>query len=62
MREPKTEQLLLVEDSDDHAELAEFYISDYNKKIRVNRLHDGAEAMTYLERIEASFPGLYCWI
>ncbi len=26
MREPKTEQLLLVEDSDDHAELAEFYI------------------------------------
>jgi CheY-like chemotaxis protein len=54
MREPRTEQLLLVEDSDDHAELAEFYITDYNEKIRVDRLHDGAEAMTYLEQVEAS--------
>lgn len=54
MRKPGTEQLLLVEDSDDHAELAEFYITDYNEQIRVNRLHDGAEAMTYLEQMEAA--------
>ena len=48
------ELLLLVEDRDDHAELAEFYINDYSEKIHVNRLHDGAEAMAYLENLEAS--------
>ncbi|MCI5145308.1 MAG: response regulator [Candidatus Electrothrix sp. AR3] len=49
---PKKELLLLVEDSDDHAELAEFYINDYDSNIYVDRLHDGAEAMSYLESVE----------
>lgn len=52
MSEKGTEQLLLVEDNDDHAELAEFYITDYSDRIRVERLHDGAEAMRYLEQME----------
>ncbi|MCI5223464.1 MAG: response regulator [Candidatus Electrothrix sp. AR4] len=51
----KKELLLLVEDSDDHAELAEFYINDYNKDIHVSRIPDGAEAMACLDRIET--PG-----
>ena len=54
MSRKKSEQLLLVEDSDDHAELAEFYISDYSDRIQVDRLHDGAEAMSYLEQMEGS--------
>ena len=54
MSMPKKELVLLVEDSDDHAELAEFYINDYNTDISVNRLHDGAQAMSYLERIEGA--------
>ena len=53
MSHTETERVLLVEDSDDHAELAEFYITDYSDRIRIERLHDGAEAMTYLERMEA---------
>ena len=62
MNEPRIEQLLLVEDSDDHAELAEFYITDYSDKIRVDRLHDGAEAMIYLERMEASLEQTLPWL
>jgi len=62
MNEPRTEQLLLVEDSDDHAELAEFYIADYSDRIRVDRLHDGAEAMSYLERVEASPEQSLPWL
>ncbi|MCI5131537.1 MAG: response regulator [Candidatus Electrothrix sp. EH2] len=54
MSETGTDQLLLVEDSDDHAELAEFYITDYSDRIRIDRLRDGAEAMSYLEKVEAS--------
>ncbi|MCI5219664.1 MAG: response regulator, partial [Candidatus Electrothrix sp. LOE2] len=55
-------ELLLVEDSDDHAELAEFYITDYSERMRVNRLHDGAEAMTYLEQAEASPQQRLPWL
>ena len=62
MSESRTEQLLLVEDSDDHAELAEFYITDYSDRIRVNRLRDGAEAMIYLERVEASLEQALPWL
>lgn len=47
-------KLLLVEDSDDHAELTEFYIKDYRPEISVSRLRDGAEAMAYIERTEAA--------
>ncbi|MCW5204069.1 MAG: response regulator [Candidatus Electrothrix communis] len=62
MSEPRTEQLLLVEDSDDHAELAEFYITDYSDRIRVDRLRDGAAAMTYLEQVEASPQQRLPWL
>ncbi len=62
MSVPRTEQLLLVEDSDDHAELAEFYIADYSDRIRVDRLHDGAEAMSYLEQVEASPEQSLPWL
>ena len=54
MSESKREQLLLVEDSDDHAELAEFYITDYSNNIQIERLRDGEEAMAYLDRVESS--------
>ncbi|MCI5160416.1 MAG: response regulator [Candidatus Electrothrix sp. AUS1_2] len=62
MSEPKTEQLLLVEDSDDHAELAEFYINEYSGRFRIDRLHDGAEAMAYLERLEVSPEQRLPWL
>lgn len=62
MSEPRIEQLLLVEDSDDHAELTEFHITDYSKRIRVDRLHDGAAAMTYLEQVEASPQQRLPWL
>jgi CheY-like chemotaxis protein len=62
MSETRTEQLLLVEDSDDHAELTEFHITDYRESIRVDRLHDGAEAMTYLEQVEASPQQCLPWL
>ncbi|MCI5167327.1 MAG: DNA-binding response regulator, partial [Candidatus Electrothrix sp. GM3_4] len=62
MSETRTEQLLLVEDSDDHAELTEFHIIDYSESIRVDRLHDGAEAMTYLKQIEASPQQRLPWL
>lgn len=51
-------KLLLVEDSDDHAELTEFYVKDYRPKIQVNRLRDGAEAMAFIEQAEASNQAL----
>lgn len=54
-------KLLLIEDNDDHAELAEFYIRDCGPQFQVSRLRDGAEAMTYIEqagRAEQSLPWL----
>ena len=54
-------KLLLVEDSDDHAELTEFYINDCRPALRVRRLRDGAEAMEYIEqaeRLEQRLPWL----
>lgn len=45
-------KLLLIEDSDDHAELTEFYIKDYCSAVEVARLRDGAEAMVYIEQTE----------
>ncbi|WP_417916804.1 response regulator [Candidatus Electronema sp. JC] len=50
----EAKKLLLVEDSDDHAELTEFYIKDCRPEIAVRRLRDGAEAMAYIERTEAA--------
>ncbi|MCW5206043.1 response regulator [Desulfobulbus sp. F5] len=50
--------LLLVEDSDDHAELTEFYIKDCCPQIEVSRLRDGAEAMAYIERTETAEQAL----
>ncbi|MCI5122272.1 MAG: response regulator, partial [Candidatus Electrothrix sp. AUS4] len=53
MSEATTELLLLIiEDSDDHTELAEFYISDYSDRFQIKRLCDGAEALAYFEKIE----------
>ncbi len=46
--------LLLIEDSDEHAELALFYISEYREDIRVIRLADGGAAMNYIESIRNS--------
>ncbi len=47
-------KLLLIEDNDDHAELAEFYIKDCGPQFQVSRLRDGAEAMAYIERAECA--------
>ena len=48
MKKPLNEVVLLIEDNDDHAELAEFYIKNYDDAITVRRLPDGAAAMDYL--------------
>ena len=48
MKKPLNEVVLLIEDNDDHAELAEFYIKNYDDAITVRRLSDGAAAMDYL--------------
>lgn len=53
--------MLLVEDNDDHAELTEFYIRNYDESIVIHRICDGAEAMAYLLDIEnehRDFPWL----
>ena len=49
----QTGNLLLVEDNNEHSELAEFYINEYSENIQVDRVCDGAEAMAYLDKIEA---------
>lgn len=43
--------LLLIEDSYEHAELARFYISEYRKDIDIIHLPDGGSAMQYLAAI-----------
>lgn len=56
-----SDYILLIEDDDDHAELAEFYITDSFSEIEVTRLRDGEEAMNCvaeLETGERSLPWL----
>ena len=53
MNQPVSELLLLVEDNDDHAELAEFYINNHDASIIIRRLRDGAEALDYLRAVES---------
>ncbi|MCG8038746.1 MAG: response regulator [Candidatus Thiodiazotropha taylori] len=43
--------ILLIEDDGDHAELAEFYIKEYDANIDVVRISDGAEALQYIGQI-----------
>ena len=45
-------ELLLIDDNDDHAELAEYYIREYVEDIIVRRLHDGKEAIEFINDIE----------
>lgn len=49
----KTEHrgLLLIEDSDEHAELTSFYISEHRPDITVTRVADGGAAMAYLDSV-----------
>jgi hypothetical protein len=54
MKKPLNEVVLLIEDNDDHAELAEFYIKNYDDAITVLRLPDGAAAMDYLADVKQS--------
>ncbi|XCN73302.1 MAG: response regulator [Candidatus Electrothrix aestuarii] len=54
--------LLIIEDSDDHTELAEFYISDYSERFRIERLCDGAEALAYFEKLENSSELSLPWL
>jgi len=58
----EAKNLLLVEDSDDHAELTEFYIKDCCPEIEVSRLRDGAEAMAYIEKSEVSGQVALPWL
>lgn len=51
-------KLLLIEDSDEHAELAEFYIKDCGQHFVVSRMRDGAEAMAYIEQAECAEQSL----
>lgn len=43
--------LLLIEDSDEHAELTSFYISEHRPDINVIRIADGGAAMAYFESV-----------
>lgn len=52
MNKPANELLLLVEDNDDHAELAEFYLKNHDESIVVHRMRDGAEALEYLSAVD----------
>ena len=45
-------ELLLIDDNDDHAELAEYCIREYVEDIIVRRLHDGKEAIEFINDIE----------
>lgn len=51
MSEAIKKNLILVEDNDDHAELAEFYINEYEPSIQVERLFDGKQALDYFDSI-----------
>lgn len=46
--------ILLIEDSDEHAELTKFFISEYRKDINVVWLSDGGKVMEYIESIRNS--------
>ncbi len=48
---PDGRNILLIEDSDEHAELAQFYISEHRPEINVIRVTDGGRAMTYLDSV-----------
>jgi chemotaxis family two-component system response regulator Rcp1 len=52
MREETKTLLLLIEDNDDHAELAEFYIEEYDSEINIVRFVDGKEAMEYFQALQ----------
>lgn len=52
MAENEEKLLLLVEDNKDHAQLAEFYIHEYDENIVIKHLQDGGEAMNFLEKLE----------
>lgn len=54
MKKLLNEVVLLIEDNDDHAELAEYYINNYDDAITVLRLPDGAAAMDYLADVKQS--------
>ncbi len=41
--------VLLIEDNDEHAELAMFYIQEHDPSIQVHRLIDGEQALRYIE-------------
>ena len=45
-------ELLLIDDNDDHAELAEYCIREYVEDIIVRHLHDGKEAIEFINDIE----------
>ena len=43
-------RILLVEDDDDHAELVERALDEHGVAVELTRLHDGAQALDYLQR------------
>lgn len=45
-------ELLLIEDDENHAEIIQFYIESYSQKITVTHLNDGEQAMDYLARFQ----------
>ncbi len=47
-------ELLLVEDDNDHAEIAEFCIQEYNNNINVRRISDGEEALKFFDHLDKS--------
>lgn len=46
-----TRRILLIEDNDDHAELATFYLSEHADGLEVLRLADGDAAMRHLAEV-----------
>ncbi len=54
--------LLLVEDDDDHAEIAGYYITENYRDINLMRFSDGDIAMKYLEKIGEDEDKKYPWL
>lgn len=45
--------ILLIEDDDDHAQLAEFHIGEHDPSFSVLRLSDGEAALKYLDEVRS---------
>jgi len=63
MSQQKSKQtLLLVEDNDDHAEIIQYYIEEYDPSIEVIRLSDGKSAIDHILEMNSNNKECYPWL